>query len=64
MAGYTENTTLGKILEEHPEAEELLNSAARLQVDRFKNQELFMASPYLGMSKDKMQAFLNDVNKL
>lgn len=64
MAGYTEQTTLGQILEEHPNALELLNSAARLQVDRFKTQELFVAAPYLGMSKDKLQAFLNDVNKL
>ena len=64
MAEYSENTTLGEILQDHPEALELLNSAARLQVDRFRTQELFVAAPYLGMSKDKLQAFLNDVNNM
>ena len=64
MAEYSENTTLGEILQDHPEALELLNSAARLQVDRFRTQEIFVAAPYLGMSKDKLQSFLNDVNNM
>lgn len=64
MPGYTQNTTLGKILDDHPQAVDLLNSAGRLQVDRFRTQELFVAAPYLGLSPTKMQEFLNNVNKM
>ena len=64
MPGYTQNTHLGQILDDHPTAIDLLNSAGRLQVDRFRGQELFVAAPYLGMSPTKMQEFLNTINKM
>ena len=64
MPDYTQNTTLGKILEDHPTAVDLLNSSGRLQVDRFRSHELFVAAPYLGMSQTKMQEFLTAVNKM
>ncbi|GEM_PF-4553802 len=64
MPGYKETDTLGKILKEHPQAADLLNSSARLQVDRFEGQELFVAAPYLGMTIKAMHEFLGAVNKM
>jgi hypothetical protein len=64
MPNYKETDTLGKILKEHPQAVDLLNSAARLQTERFENQELFVAAPYLGMTIKKMHEFLGAVNKM
>ncbi len=64
MPNYKETDMLGKILKEHPAAMDLLNSSARLQADRFQNHELFVAAPYLGMSKTKMAEFLTAVNKM
>jgi len=64
MPTFTENSNLGAILDAHPQAVELLNSSARLQIDRFRNQELYVAAPYMGMSRTKMQQFLETVNKM
>ena len=63
MAQYSETSTVGQIMEDHPETEELFTTAARVQLERFKHQELAVAAPYLGLTKEKIQALLSQVNK-
>ena len=64
MAEYTDSTTIGQILREHPEASDLFNPAVRIQLDRFTEHSLAFARPWLGLTSEKLQALLTDLNKL
>ena len=64
MPEYTEVTNIGQIIEEHPEASDLFSFAGRVQLDRFRDHAMYVAAPYMGLTKEKMQALLNELNSL
>ena len=62
MANYSESSTVGQIMADHPEVEEHFTTAAKVQLTRFQNQELSLAAPYLGLTKEKIQTILAQIN--